>query len=90
MVYIICCNVSTTKSSTTAPSESHAMKIKTLAVLLLLVIAIIIGSYTSQDAKAQVWAGIHPALKYMSVVMLDDGTGNLVPTVRLARDSRRS
>ncbi len=59
------------------------MKIKTLAGLLLLVIAFLVGSYTSQDAKAQVRGGIHPALKYMSVVMLDDGTGNLVPTVRL-------
>ena len=43
-----------------------------------------IGSYTSQDAKAQVSAGVHPALKYMSVVYVDTGTGNLVPTVRFS------
>ena len=59
------------------------MKIKTLAGLLLLVIAFLIGSYTSQDAQAQVCVGVHPALKYMSVVMLDDGTGNMVPTVQI-------
>ena len=58
------------------------MKIKTLAGLLFLVIAFLIGSYTPQDAKAQVAYPAHPALKYMSVVMLDDGTGNLVPTVQ--------
>ena len=58
------------------------MKIKTLAGLLLLVITFLVGSYTSQDAKAQVAYPAHPALKYMSVVMLDDGTGNMVPTVQ--------
>ncbi len=59
------------------------MKIKTLAGLLLLVIAFLIGTYAAEPAKAQVRGGVHPALKYMSVVHLDDGTGNLVPTIRI-------
>ncbi len=59
------------------------MKIKTLVGLLVIVIASLIGTYASQDAKAQVAAGVHPALKYMSVVHLDDGTGNLVPTIQI-------
>ena len=44
-----------------AASEDLAMKIKTLAGLLVTVIAFLIGSYTSQDAKAQVPLPSSPA-----------------------------
>jgi len=55
------------------------MKIHTLAGLLLLVIVFLLGSHTAQPARAQV-AGSGPVavLKYMSLVHVDDGTGNLV------------
>ena len=60
------------------------MKIKTLAGLLLLVIAFLIGSYTSQPAKAQVAArGNLEWFPYFSLVHLGDGTGNHVPTIQI-------
>ena len=59
------------------------MKIKTLAGLLLLVIGLLIGSYTAQPARAQAAGGPIDVLKYMNLVMLDDGTGNLVPTIQI-------
>ena len=63
------------------------MKTKAFALLSLVGCAFLFGTYTSSPVHAQhaplLWSKLEKILHYMTFEELDDGTGTLVPTIRI-------